>query len=83
MLNIIKHQFGYRERENQENITKEINQNKEMKRDEEGLKDWETEEGKTLSIRREEKKGGRAKLKELTTGFSKKDEIYESCDSQI
>ena len=53
-----------------------------MKRDEEGLKDWETEEGKTLSIRREEKKGGRAKLKELTTGFSKKDEIYESCDSQ-
>lgn len=27
-----------------------------MKRDEEGLKDWETEEGKTLSIRREVKK---------------------------
>lgn len=29
-----------------------------MKRDEEGLKDWETEEGKTLSIRREVKKKG-------------------------
>lgn len=29
-----------------------------MKRDEEGLKDWETEEGKALSIRREVKKKG-------------------------
>lgn len=44
-----------------------------MKRDEEGLKDWETEEGKTLSIRREvKKKRGRAKLKELITGFPKR-----------
>ena len=34
-----------------------------------------------MSIRREVKKRGRAKLKELMTGFSKMHAIYESCDS--